>query len=63
MPDSRICKEMLNLIVFIYLNFVVITLIDEDEYVKKNVATLIREIAKHTPEVCCHGDLQIVQFL
>ena len=24
---------------------------DHDEYVKKNVATLIREIAKHTPEV------------
>ncbi len=24
---------------------------DVDEYVKKNVATLIREIAKHTPEV------------
>ena len=24
---------------------------DCDEYVKKNVATLIREIAKHTPEV------------
>ena len=24
---------------------------DPDEYVKKNVATLIREIAKHTPEV------------
>lgn len=25
--------------------------VDQDEYVKKNVATLIREIAKHTPEV------------
>ena len=24
---------------------------DSDDYVKKNVATLIREIAKHTPEV------------
>ena len=24
---------------------------DSDEYVQKNVATLIREIAKHTPEV------------
>lgn len=24
---------------------------DPDEYVKKNVATLIREITKHTPEV------------
>ena len=24
---------------------------DPDEYVKKNVATLIREISKHTPEV------------
>lgn len=27
---------------------------DPDEYVKKNVATLIREIAKHTPEVCVY---------
>ena len=27
-------------------------LTDQDEYVKKNCATLIREIAKHTPEVC-----------
>ena len=25
--------------------------VDQDEYVRKNVATLIREIAKHTPEV------------
>lgn len=24
---------------------------DSDDYVKKNVATLIREISKHTPEV------------
>lgn len=24
---------------------------DSDEYVKKNAATLIREIARHTPEV------------
>lgn len=24
---------------------------DSDEYVQKNAATLIREIAKHTPEV------------
>ena len=24
---------------------------DNDDYVRKNVATLIREIAKHTPEV------------
>lgn len=24
---------------------------DKDEYVKKNASTLIREIAKHTPEV------------
>lgn len=24
---------------------------DHDEYVQKNIATLIREIAKHTPEV------------
>lgn len=24
---------------------------DKDEYVKKNACTLIREIAKHTPEV------------
>lgn len=27
---------------------------DVDEYVQKNVATLIREIAKHTPEVCIY---------
>ena len=27
---------------------------DPDEYVRKNVATLIREIAKHTPEVRPH---------
>ena len=26
-------------------------LTDQDEYVKKNVAMLIREVAKHTPEV------------
>ena len=25
---------------------------DSDEYVRKNVATLIREIVRHTPEVC-----------
>ena len=25
---------------------------DSDEYVKKNMATLIREIVKHSPEVC-----------
>lgn len=24
---------------------------DQDDYVKKNCATLIREVAKHTPEV------------
>ena len=30
---------------------------DSDEYVKKNVATLIREIAKHTPEVSKGGFL------
>ena len=24
---------------------------DPDEYVQKNVATLIREVSKHTPEV------------
>lgn len=28
---------------------------DSDEYVQKNVATLIREIAKHTPEVISHS--------
>jgi len=27
------------------------SLTDKDEYVRKNTATLIREIAKHTPEV------------
>lgn len=33
---------------------------DPDEYVKKNVATLIREISKHTPEVrCCEHFSQI----
>ena len=31
---------------------------DADEYVRKNVATLIREIAKHTPEVCNAHNLQ-----
>jgi len=30
---------------------VLTSLKDPDEYVKKNTATLIREIAKHTPEV------------
>lgn len=35
---------------FIYLLSSLVHL-DSDEYVKKNVATLIREIAKHTPEV------------
>lgn len=30
---------------------VLLSLKDSDEYVRKNVATLIREIAKHTPEV------------
>lgn len=30
---------------------VLTSLKDSDEYVKKNTATLIREIAKHTPEV------------
>lgn len=33
---------------------------DPDEYVKKNVATLIREIAKHTPEV---QNLLIQQYI
>ena len=28
------------------------SLTNSDEYVKKNVAMLIREVAKHTPEVC-----------
>ena len=31
--------------------------LDPDEYVKKNVATLIREIAKHTPEVWFYDKL------
>jgi len=30
---------------------VLTSLRDSDEYVRKNTATLIREIAKHTPEV------------
>lgn len=32
---------------------VLCSLKDIDEYVKKNAATLVREIAKHTPEVTC----------
>ena len=43
---------------------------DSDEYVKKNVATLIREIAKHTPEVyitltthTLTGVLQLAQLI
>ena len=36
---------------------VLTSLRDNDEYVQKNVATLIREIAKHTPEV----DIQTTQ--
>ena len=39
----------------------VLVAIDPDEYVKKNVATLIREIARHTPEVWfCN---KLVQFI
>lgn len=30
---------------------VLTSLKDQDEYVRKNVATLMREIARHTPEV------------
>lgn len=36
---------------------------DPDEYVKKNVATLIREIAKHTPEVQCNNDYETMNFV
>ena len=36
---------------------------DTDEYVKKNCATLIREIAKHTPEVRFRSDLGPGPFL
>ena len=36
---------------------------DPDEYVKKNVATLIREIAKHTPEVQCNNEYQTLLIL
>lgn len=32
---------------------------DKDEYVKKNACTLIREIAKHTPEVKTNKQLKI----
>ena len=36
---------------------------DPDEYVKKNVATLIREIAKHTPEVQYNNKYQTLLIL
>ncbi len=35
---------------------------DSDEYVKKNCATLIREIVKHTPEVK-NDFLDLIKFL
>ena len=41
-------QNKLNCVINIFVIFI---LLDSDEYVKKNVATLIREIAKHTPEV------------
>lgn len=37
-------------------------LLDSDEYVKKNVATLIREIAKHTPEVLSNFFYRLYQY-
>ena len=48
---------------FIYL-FIYYHLLhlDSDEYVKKNVATLIREIAKHTPEVNAMALTRYVQL-
>ena len=42
--------ELVYVCVYMYMYFIS----DSDEYVQKNVATLIREIAKHTPEVCTH---------
>ena len=38
-------------------------LTDQDEYVKKNCATLIREIAKHTPEVWLSSSISAVPRL
>ena len=35
---------------------------DPDDYVKKNVATLIREIAKHTPEVLWNNTVNFVSI-
>jgi len=36
---------------------------DSDEYVQKNVATLIREIAKHTPEVFNYKNVWTMNIL
>jgi 3-methyladenine DNA glycosylase AlkD len=36
---------------------------ENDEYVKKNCATLIREVAKHTPEVCRYLKISIFFWL
>ena len=40
---------------------VLTSLRDSDEYVRKNTATLIREIAKHTPEVNMYITAKSVQ--
>ncbi len=38
-------------ILIIYCSAMIYIHVDPDDYVQKNVATLIREITKHTPEV------------
>lgn len=49
---AKHCVDLAEMVVEAEIFPAVLTsLKDPDEYVKKNVATLIREIAKHTPEV------------
>ena len=59
---SKHCVDLAELVVEAEVFPSVLTsLRDPDEYVRKNTATLIREIAKHTPEVGrhdCHERLQ-----
>ena len=52
---SKHCVDLAELVVEAEVFPSVLTsLRDPDEYVRKNTATLIREIAKHTPEVGRH---------
>ena len=52
---SEHCVDLAELVVEAEVFPSVLTsLRDPDEYVRKNTATLIREIAKHTPEVGRH---------